>query len=170
MDGAGIACPLIQPCYPQRDKIGIGGVLQVKAQIVPHSDAAQGRLLTGWKLEKRLEAGQIPVQVFIRVHAEIPRAGAAVHYRVAGGGEVVNPRKVEQDIGIPLRHLPGAVGGAGVGDHQLTGIGVPQGLEGLEAPFNTPDFILYNHADGEQGFWHGGHFLSTEGNSPFLAR
>ena len=118
--------------------------------------------------EKVQQGGGRADHVLVSIHHQGPCSGAPVQHRIPGGGKVINPGEIKENIRIPLRHLPGAVGGAGVGDHQLAGGGVPQGLESLKTPLNAADLIFDNHTDGQQRLFHGGHFLSCWwGGIPF---
>ena len=71
-----------------------------------------------------------------------------------GGGKIINPGEVDKDIGVLFRHLPAAVGGAGVRNHKLCGHGVPQGLKGFQAPLDAADVIFKNNPNGYQGGRH----------------
>ena len=69
--------------------------------------------------------------------------------KITGGGKIVDPLEVKNKIGITLGDLPGAVGGAGVGDDQLAGDRVPQGLEGLQAALEAAALVFDDHANGQ---------------------
>ena len=112
--------------------------------------------------QKSGQLGDVPVQPLVAVDGEMPGSGAAVHHRVAGGGKIVDPREVEQNIRVPRRDLPAAVGGAGVRHHQLAGNGLPQRRQGLQAPLDTADLILEDDADGQDGLFPCAHeYLSS---------
>ena len=125
---------------------------EIPAEIVPDGHHAEG---SGAPVECPLvkeiqKLGQIPVQPFIAVHHQHPLAQTAVQGRVPGSGKIPDPGEIHHLVGVPLRHLPAAVGGAGVYQHQLAGKGGPEPVHGAQAALQAADFILEKNCYGKQ--------------------
>src|SRR5439155_3101902 len=78
----------------------------------------------------------------VRIDVEDPLAAGEIEPVIAGGGEIVPPREVVQARAARGRDLPGAVGGAGVHDHDL----VHQPFQGEEAAVEELLLVLDDEA------------------------
>lgn len=134
---------------------------QVRRVVVADHQQPAVPALPGGLLQEADQLGNIPVQPLVTVELQVPGPGAALQHRVPGGGEVVRPGEVEEDIRVPLRYGPAPVCGSGVRHDELTGHRLPQGPEGFQAPLDAAGLVLKNHADGQNR-------LLFHGGSPFL--
>lgn len=85
---------------------------------------------------------EVRIQPLIGIYRETPFSRTAVQHNVAGGGKIIDPWEIKQDVRILLCHGPASVGRPGVGHDQLTGDGSPQRGQGLQAPCEAADVIL----------------------------
>lgn len=127
--------------------------------------------------EKLLQGGDV-LQPLVGIHGQIPYAGAPVQHCIPGVGKAAGPGKVKEDVGVPLRHRPGAVGRAGVRNDYLTGDGLAQGFQRLQAPLQTANFIFYDQSNGQKRLLRHGKYrpflmvdlADTEGRPPAAGR
>ncbi|MEO2778428.1 hypothetical protein ABHB30_09905 [Flavonifractor plautii] len=90
---------------------------------------------------------EVRIQPLIGIYRETPFSRTAVQHNVAGGGKIIDPWEIKQDVRILLCHGPASVGRPGVGHDQLTGDGSPQRGQGLQAPCEAADVIFKNDSD-----------------------
>ena len=82
------------------------------------------------------------VDTLVRIDVEDPLAAGEIERVIAGGGEIVPPPELVQARAARGRDLPGAVGGAGVHDHDL----VHQPFQGAEAGVEELRLVLDDEA------------------------
>ena len=103
----------------------IAVAFQLFILIIPLDQVAQIKPVAIGAGQKRRQFPKVLIQPFIGIDGQIPFAGAAFHDRIPGGGEIVDPRKINQKVGVLFRNPPAAVGGAGVRHDQFAGDGLP---------------------------------------------
>ncbi len=132
-------------------KIGIISVQRI-AVMVAHNHCGQGMSLGIFVAQKggKLNKVRILFQILVCIHREKPLAGRLVHHSVPGGGKVVDPGEVDEDISILFRNLPASIGRTSVRHDQLGGDSVPQGLEVFQTMFDTANIIFEDNANGQQ--------------------
>ena len=128
MDGSGIANPCTHTQQPpgHEHTITLGEVIAVVIALSQSADIPVLAAVGGKEID---QIGDILVQPLVRIQRQKPGPGAAVHHGVPGGGKIVDPGEIEQNIRIFFRDLPASVIRSGVSHHQLAGDGFPQGLE-----------------------------------------